>query len=484
MTVRTTTSSCTATYFYEWSKAMIDCASSVHSHNDDDDDDDADAQDDAALHGHLSPGAAQREATVPPRTRRRAMARAPACPLACAPKPQPRPAARAPPALLLLLGLAGLLAISCVVSGMHASESGGVGEWLGGLVRCAVDDGPAGPNTESDFTKRKLYLIVIFVGLVVVLILGVMLSAWRIREPMLLPMLPLRVLRRSSISLSFLDGHERALPPNYLSYSSARDSRCVDRWRDLYAVSMVCVSWWRWCTMGCARAVIYEPHSCLASCVRWRFTSAGYTPYLSALDVCCVDGLRLRVVDGPQRVRHGGGCARVLSRRPGWARVLLRLASTPRGGVANAASSLRVCDKGAWGDLFSGHTALAATSVWRRSVNVGRERPIPCVGARCWCCVGVASEPARTSRVGGFCVDGGCVKVVPLLDRAFGATAYSDATTIRRVRSGATFCLGADAAIAATSMWRRSVGVAARLCIFWTCERGSSSVDYGVGAAS
>ncbi|KAJ7279490.1 hypothetical protein C8J57DRAFT_1303476 [Mycena rebaudengoi] len=84
------------------------------------------------------------------------------------------------PALLILLGLAGLLAVSCVVSGMHTGASaGGVGEgWLSGLVRRAVDDGPTGPNTESDFTKRKLYLIVIFVGLLVVLILGVMLSAW------------------------------------------------------------------------------------------------------------------------------------------------------------------------------------------------------------------------------------------------------------------------------------------------------------------
>ncbi|KAJ7249318.1 hypothetical protein C8J57DRAFT_1668834 [Mycena rebaudengoi] len=367
MTVRTTTSSCTATYFYEWSKA-IDCASSaplnekqqhLHTH----DDEQWRAHPHAHSHAHQNHNHALRRALLL--------------------------------ALLILLGLAGLLAISCVVSGMHMGASaGGVGEgWLSGLVRRVVDDGPAGPNTESDFTKRKSR------GVARMRITVLSLSSIRSNADgsgafenlcycpcylcaccdslARLPS-PSAARRRTSaidhkartccatsllfpcsISLSFLDEHERALPPNYLSYSSAQDSRCVDRWRELYPTRR---TRWRWMCAACM--------------------------------ICACASSMVRPARHPRRVRHGGGCACVLLRRPGWARVLLRLASAPRGGVANAASSLRVCGK--------------------------------------------ASERARTSfagRVGGFCVDGGCVEVVPLLAGVFGATAYSTLSwVLRRVR--------------------------------------------------
>jgi len=70
-------------------------------------------------------------------------------------------------AAFVLLG--SLMAVGCMLG--HGSEWG-----LEGLVSRAVDNTTNGNN--SPFVRNKLYLIVVFVGLVIVLILGVMLSAW------------------------------------------------------------------------------------------------------------------------------------------------------------------------------------------------------------------------------------------------------------------------------------------------------------------
>ncbi|KAJ7110733.1 hypothetical protein C8R43DRAFT_1139298 [Mycena crocata] len=77
------------------------------------------------------------------------------------------------PALVALLTLSGVLALYCLLGNGMADP----GEIIEGLfaVKRAVD---GDPNSESAFTKNKLYLIVIFVGLLVVVILAIMLSAW------------------------------------------------------------------------------------------------------------------------------------------------------------------------------------------------------------------------------------------------------------------------------------------------------------------
>ncbi|KAJ7070390.1 hypothetical protein B0H15DRAFT_114745 [Mycena belliarum] len=77
------------------------------------------------------------------------------------------------PALLAFLALSVLGALFCVFGEGMADPN----ELVEGLfqVKRAVD---GSGSSESDFTKRKLYLIVIFVGLLVVVILAVMLSAW------------------------------------------------------------------------------------------------------------------------------------------------------------------------------------------------------------------------------------------------------------------------------------------------------------------
>ncbi|KAG6332902.1 hypothetical protein ID866_6189 [Astraeus odoratus] len=51
-------------------------------------------------------------------------------------------------------------------------------------------------SSGSSFTNNKLYLIVIFVGLLLVVIAGIMLSFWCLREPPLLPVLPVCLLWR------------------------------------------------------------------------------------------------------------------------------------------------------------------------------------------------------------------------------------------------------------------------------------------------
>ncbi|KAJ7187348.1 hypothetical protein C8R46DRAFT_288123 [Mycena filopes] len=81
------------------------------------------------------------------------------------------------PALLTLLALSALFAVSHCVFGN--TDPGEVLEGLLHLKRAVVDgDGSNSTGSGSTFTKNKLYLIVVFVGLFVVVILAVMLSAW------------------------------------------------------------------------------------------------------------------------------------------------------------------------------------------------------------------------------------------------------------------------------------------------------------------
>ncbi|KAF8797825.1 hypothetical protein BYT27DRAFT_6925634 [Phlegmacium glaucopus] len=75
------------------------------------------------------------------------------------------------PAILALLVLGGLLAWTCV--NWHGLSNLGIDN----LVGRAVSD-TTSTNTGNMFIHNKLYLIVLFVGLFVVLILGIMLSAW------------------------------------------------------------------------------------------------------------------------------------------------------------------------------------------------------------------------------------------------------------------------------------------------------------------
>ncbi|KAJ6600457.1 hypothetical protein DFH09DRAFT_1271278 [Mycena vulgaris] len=77
------------------------------------------------------------------------------------------------PALLSLLALAALGALLCVLS----DAPGDIVEGLFHVKRAVNGDG-SNSGTESAFTKNKLYLVVVFVGLFVVVILAVMLSAW------------------------------------------------------------------------------------------------------------------------------------------------------------------------------------------------------------------------------------------------------------------------------------------------------------------
>ncbi|KAJ7757986.1 hypothetical protein B0H16DRAFT_1527762 [Mycena metata] len=80
------------------------------------------------------------------------------------------------PALVAIVALSGLFAVLCFLG----ESVGDPSEMLEGLfqVKRAVDGGDSTGSTGSTFTKHKLYLIVVFVGLFVVLVLGVMLSAW------------------------------------------------------------------------------------------------------------------------------------------------------------------------------------------------------------------------------------------------------------------------------------------------------------------
>ncbi|KAJ7458729.1 hypothetical protein B0H11DRAFT_2060801 [Mycena galericulata] len=84
-----------------------------------------------------------------------------------------------PGLLLAVLALSGLLALSYLLG-----DADGVpdpAELIDGILqvkRAVTGTGSAGGSSGSSFTRRKLYLIVVFVGLFVVLVLAVMLSAW------------------------------------------------------------------------------------------------------------------------------------------------------------------------------------------------------------------------------------------------------------------------------------------------------------------
>ncbi|KAJ6632309.1 hypothetical protein B0H10DRAFT_1976909 [Mycena sp. CBHHK59/15] len=80
------------------------------------------------------------------------------------------------PFLIALLTLSGLVALSCLFGDGSGTGPTDIIEGLLHVKRAS--DGSVSSGNESSFTKHKLYLIVIFVGLLVVLILGVMLSAW------------------------------------------------------------------------------------------------------------------------------------------------------------------------------------------------------------------------------------------------------------------------------------------------------------------
>ncbi|TFK35681.1 hypothetical protein BDQ12DRAFT_737398 [Crucibulum laeve] len=76
------------------------------------------------------------------------------------------------PIIVALLTLGVVLAFSCIIDYFNLFELG-----TEGLMRRAAD-AATGTNDNGSFVNRKLYLIVIFVGLFVVIILAVMLSAW------------------------------------------------------------------------------------------------------------------------------------------------------------------------------------------------------------------------------------------------------------------------------------------------------------------
>ncbi|KAJ4479103.1 hypothetical protein J3R30DRAFT_2715377 [Lentinula aciculospora] len=70
------------------------------------------------------------------------------------------------PAVIALVSLGGLLALSCVLDAFIGIED------AGGLLRRATD------GNENTFVNNKLYLIIVFVGLFLVVILAICLSAW------------------------------------------------------------------------------------------------------------------------------------------------------------------------------------------------------------------------------------------------------------------------------------------------------------------
>ncbi|KAK7002426.1 hypothetical protein R3P38DRAFT_3042927 [Favolaschia claudopus] len=86
------------------------------------------------------------------------------------------------PVVVALVAVCSLIGLYCLLGGDMADP----GEIVEGLfyAKRQFDGGNGGSGsgsgngTESDFTRRKLYLIVIFVGLFVVVILGIMLAAW------------------------------------------------------------------------------------------------------------------------------------------------------------------------------------------------------------------------------------------------------------------------------------------------------------------
>ncbi|KAJ6506726.1 hypothetical protein C8R45DRAFT_510389 [Mycena sanguinolenta] len=84
------------------------------------------------------------------------------------------------PALMALFVLSGLVALFCFLGdNVTSADPTEIIEGLFHAKRALGGGSDSGSgSTGSSFTKHKLYLIVIFVGLFVVVILGVMLSAW------------------------------------------------------------------------------------------------------------------------------------------------------------------------------------------------------------------------------------------------------------------------------------------------------------------
>ncbi|THU90631.1 hypothetical protein K435DRAFT_255147 [Dendrothele bispora CBS 962.96] len=83
------------------------------------------------------------------------------------------------PLTISLLSLGAVLAFSCVydMMGLLGYDSGSEGD--GGFLMKRQSNGSTGSgNGDNTFIDRKYYLIVIFVGLVIVVILGICLSAW------------------------------------------------------------------------------------------------------------------------------------------------------------------------------------------------------------------------------------------------------------------------------------------------------------------
>ncbi|KAE9397520.1 hypothetical protein BT96DRAFT_71295 [Gymnopus androsaceus JB14] len=73
------------------------------------------------------------------------------------------------PVVLTLVSLGALVALSCVLDTFFG------GEGAGGLLKRATGSTTSGSGT---FVNHKLYLIIVFVGLFLVVILGICLSAW------------------------------------------------------------------------------------------------------------------------------------------------------------------------------------------------------------------------------------------------------------------------------------------------------------------
>ncbi|KAJ3716018.1 hypothetical protein FB446DRAFT_742710 [Lentinula raphanica] len=69
------------------------------------------------------------------------------------------------PAIVAMVSLGGLLVLSCISAGLSGVEG------ADGLLKRATDD-------NGTFVNNKLYLIIVFVGLFLVVILGICLSAW------------------------------------------------------------------------------------------------------------------------------------------------------------------------------------------------------------------------------------------------------------------------------------------------------------------
>ncbi|KAL1677136.1 hypothetical protein EV122DRAFT_279409 [Schizophyllum commune] len=96
------------------------------------------------------------------------------------------------PLLVSIASIIGVMALGCFASMLLG---GGHHDMSHLMSRQTTGESDSG----STFTDHKYYLIVIFVGLVVVIILGIMLSAWCCKESPLLPVLLVRLLWRLGV---------------------------------------------------------------------------------------------------------------------------------------------------------------------------------------------------------------------------------------------------------------------------------------------